>query len=75
MGQRNSEETLRNSIDAAPTVDFDQLEDVPQVRELKRELSQTKARLYEVEGKFIKIKVSLCSKFKSFYFHQAKYRA
>lgn len=56
MGQRNSEETLRNSIDAAPSMDFDQLEDVPQVRELKRELSETKARLNEVEGKFIKIK-------------------
>lgn len=69
MGQRNSEETLRNSIDAAPSMDFDQLEDVPQVRELKRELSETKARLNEVEGKFIKIKVSLCKKFKSLCFH------
>lgn len=62
MGQRNSEETSRNSLDAVPSVDLDQLEDGPQIKELKRELSDTKTRLLEVEGKFIKIKVSSCNK-------------
>lgn len=58
MGQRNSEETVRNSIDMLPRLDIDQPNDTPQVRELKKELSETKSRLSEVEGKFVKIKVS-----------------
>ncbi len=59
MGQRNSEEVTRNSIDALPKLEIDQLDDNLQIRELKKELNETKSRLSEVEGKFVKIKVSL----------------
>ncbi|KAI8992176.1 hypothetical protein BDF20DRAFT_909846 [Mycotypha africana] len=55
--KRSSEETLRNSTDqqtvsiaAAPLVPEDE------IRELKRELSETKHRLNQVENKFSKIK-------------------
>lgn len=57
MNQRNSEETIRNSLDMSSRLDLDQFDDNPQVKELKRELTETKSRLSEVEGKFIKIKV------------------
>ncbi|KAI7904343.1 uncharacterized protein BX663DRAFT_504733 [Cokeromyces recurvatus] len=58
MGQRNSEETPRSSIDNSLTrvVDMDQLDDTPQVHALKHQLIETKNRLREVEGKFNKIK-------------------
>ncbi|GAA5806506.1 hypothetical protein HPULCUR_012041 [Helicostylum pulchrum] len=46
MGQRNSEETIRNSVDIVPRLDLDQSDD-PKVRELKKELNETKARLSE----------------------------
>ncbi|GAA5807173.1 hypothetical protein MFLAVUS_000527 [Mucor flavus] len=46
MGQRNSEETIRNSVDIVPRLDLDQSDD-PKVRELKKELNETKARLFE----------------------------
>ena len=52
MNQRNSEETIRNSIDLNPRIDLDEVD------ELKRELKETKSRLAEVEGKFVKIKAS-----------------
>lgn len=60
MGQRNSDETIRNSIDIAPPrFDLDQSDDPPHIRDLKRELIETKSRLSEVEGKFGKIKVKI----------------
>lgn len=62
MGQRNSEETIRNSVDIVPRLDLDQSDD-PKVRELKKELNETKARLSEVEGKFGKIKASFLPPF------------
>ncbi|GAN06035.1 signal transducer [Mucor ambiguus] len=55
MGQRSSEETLRNSIDQSHQLEQNS-DDTAQVRELKRDLSETKNRLKEVESKFNKIK-------------------
>lgn len=56
MGQRSSEETLRNSLDQSHQLEQSN-DDTAQVRELKRDLSETKTRLKEVESKFNKIKV------------------
>lgn len=56
MGQRSSEEALRNSIDQSNYAEQNS-DDTAQVRELKRDLSETKTRLKEVENKFNKIKV------------------
>jgi hypothetical protein len=56
MGQRSSEEALRNLIDQSNYTEQNS-DDTAQVRELKRNLSETKARLKEVESKFNKIKV------------------
>ncbi|KAI9483983.1 MAG: hypothetical protein EXX96DRAFT_560379 [Benjaminiella poitrasii] len=56
MGQRNSEDSFRNSIDNNLSRDMDQLDDSAQVRALKQQLGETKSRLKEVEGKFNKIK-------------------
>ncbi|KAL7333150.1 Rho-type gtpase-activating protein [Mucor circinelloides] len=55
MGQRSSEETLRNSLDQSHQLEQSN-DDTAQVRELKRDLSETKTRLKEVESKFNKIK-------------------
>ncbi|KAL9546432.1 hypothetical protein MBANPS3_006663 [Mucor bainieri] len=55
MGQRSSEETLRNSLDQSNQLEQNN-DDTAQVRELKRDLSETKNRLKEVESKFNKIK-------------------
>ncbi|KAF1798812.1 hypothetical protein V8B55DRAFT_1588774 [Mucor lusitanicus] len=55
MGQRSSEETLRNSLDQSHQLEQNN-DDTAQVRELKRDLSETKTRLKEVESKFNKIK-------------------
>ncbi|CEP10876.1 hypothetical protein [Parasitella parasitica] len=55
MAQRSSEETLRNSMDQSNQVEQSN-DDTMQIRELKRDLNETKSRLKEVEGKFIKIK-------------------
>ncbi|KAI8640077.1 hypothetical protein BD408DRAFT_370663 [Parasitella parasitica] len=54
MTQISSEETFRNSMDQ-PNQAEQSNDDTMQVRELKRDLSETKSRLKEVEGKFIKI--------------------
>lgn len=56
MGQRSSEEALRSSIDQSNYAEQNS-DDTAQVRELKRDLSETKTRLKEVENKFNKIKV------------------
>lgn len=56
MGQRSSEEALRNPIDQSNHAEQNS-DDTVQVRELKRNLSETKTRLKEVESKFNKIKV------------------
>lgn len=56
MGQRSSEETLRNSLDQSHQLEQNN-DDTAQVKELKRDLSETKARLKEVDSKFNKIKV------------------
>lgn len=56
MAQRSSEEALRNSIDQSNYAEQNS-DDTAQVRELKRDLSETKTRLKEVENKFNKIKV------------------
>jgi hypothetical protein len=57
MGQRNSEDTHRNSFDINRLESLDHLDYSTQIRELKRELTETKTRLKEVDGKFNKIKV------------------
>lgn len=57
MAQRNSEDTLRNSLENSRMESLDKLDYSTQIRELKRELTETKTRLKEVEGKFNKIKV------------------
>jgi hypothetical protein len=59
MGQRNSEDTHRNSMDNNRLEALDHLDYSTQIRELKRELAESKARLKEVEGKFNKIKVHI----------------
>lgn len=55
---RNSEETIRNSVDLTLRSDVDLSDDNAQVKGLKHELSETKTRLSEVEAKFAKIKVN-----------------
>lgn len=52
---RNSEETIRNSIEVSPRLDYESnSEDT--TRALRQELADTKARLSQVETKFVKIK-------------------
>ncbi|KAG2195184.1 hypothetical protein INT47_006466, partial [Mucor saturninus] len=52
---RNSEETIRNSVEVSPRPDYDSSSD-DTTRTLRQELADTKARLSEVENKFAKIK-------------------
>ncbi|KAI8992630.1 hypothetical protein BDB01DRAFT_443558 [Pilobolus umbonatus] len=55
--QRNSEETLRNSLEMEHNKMYtDQTGDSVQIRELKKELRETKTKLREVDTKFIRIK-------------------
>lgn len=56
MLQRNSEDTPSSD---STKFEIDQLDEVDQIRNLKRELSETKNKLKEVEGKFNKIKVTI----------------
>jgi hypothetical protein len=52
LGQRSSEETLRNSLDVA-------IPNESSGEQLRQELIETKTRLKEVESKLIKIKVDI----------------
>jgi hypothetical protein len=55
MLQRNSEDSpLSDKLE----IEQLQVDDPDQTRQLKRELSETKSKLKEVEGKFNKIKVT-----------------
>lgn len=56
MLQRNSEDS---PLSDSTKYEIDQLSEADQIRNLKRELSETKSKLKEVEGKFNKIKVTI----------------